>query len=1582
MLPTLEEALRSRETLRAHHIEAIDAQVVKEGYNDDNIFYEYDLRELWYKLIQGAKITDAKHPAQDRLAAEVLHAREMEALTSGGKIWGDLPFFVEQIYEHWKKGLELPVRQRRNLSAFIARLASWGVRDPALCWCAIWILREALETPRPLVSTAAGSPIDQLPIADMVPAAVVWFELCGYKIESLCLASHDFDDSTIGSLAKDHGVHPETGFSISRWRFWKKRLDELSRSDLEETAAFALRGANSLREGMGGKNVVIASLPYGVYGTTSATSVVTQMRLTFPFLRLGLVVGIGGGVPNRSTDIRLGDVVVSVPNETSGGVIQYDYGKTCLEGSLQRTGALNKPPQILLTALTRMAGDTMLPRSQTGRFPSDYLQIIRTKQKDFGRPANDWLFHSTYDHQSSRKDCSSCDKNQLVQRAPRANDEPCVHYGLIASGNQLMKDARTRDAIARELNVLCFEMEAAGIMDQLPCLVVRGICDYCDSHKSDEWQQYAALTAAVYSKALLSIVPPVKGNVAQDQVLEITEEGKACMQKLFKLITTDSMKGMNALKQVERDRTPGTCSWILQKEELKCWVQRDRDIDGQGLNMLWLYGNPGTGKSTMAITLAEELPRTDYFSNGDRVLASFFCDSGSEFRRMEICILRGLLYQIISQYPPFLKPLLSKYRIQGKHLFTSFDALWALLLDIGRVPGGPEIYCIIDALDECNSDSQETLLRQIDHSFNNPRPTCSAPSSIHLLILSRPYPELEQYLSAFKSMDLGSCREITNDLRAMIKDRVEGLARRRKYPKSVFEKVSQILEEKAAGTFLWVGIACAKLARVQSRRAVETLQALPQELHSLYRKLLLAAVSDCDEDDHRVVMEILGFVAFAQRPLTIIEMAEACRLYLDTDMESRLQFTRELIELCRLLIVIDNGHVRLLHSSVRDFLLLEIQEINAMRTNYTLSCRCIETILHKSQPAMDKSELDPEKGFLCYSVLYWPEHVRLSQTEFAIREEFKDFFQIQLETWGRWLDYYSYLKGSSYRELCPGLAPIHVAAHWGILPLISFLLPASLEDKDSRGQTPLLIAAQAVQIEAMRFLVERGSYVNSVNNYHENALHITCQNSQYNNCAMTKFLLDRGTSPYVCDKENMTPFLYAIGHQKEDLARVFLQNGFYVDFRIRRRCWTGRMVNNSISYEVDHSPEQHSNLGVQSGLTALHFSALNTSAKMATLLLQYGADPNARSDTGDTPLHLAIRPKLLEHKYHDPWISGEYAAESLRDLITDYESEAYDVYESIDRYRVHIIEVLLSSDSVDVNLANDQGDYPQHVIPFERDYASSILCKLVAKGADSSRLNGAGQSCLHLASKAGNLEVVRKLVNGGHDILMPDIDGLSPFHYALRGRYLQVVRFMSTACESLLSKTWRSLDHFGKNPLHHHVSSIFCSAEMIDFLVQCGCNVNDVDREGNSALSLYMSSSHLYIDREIFQLLLDKGADPLCVNHHKENLAHLFMHYREEGIGILQILLKCGVDLAARDLEGRTVMHHGAIHGVFDHHLGEFLREHGVLDPNVRDFQNKTPLDYAEEQSRRTWPQDYSGLDDRWDRSFNCLKFWSHFCIA
>lgn len=102
-----------------------------------------------------------------------------------------------------------------------------------------------------------------------------------------------------------------------------------------------------------------------------------------------------------------------------------------------------------------------------------------------------------------------------MNRTPRATDELYIHYDLIASGNKVMKDAKTRDTIAQELDILCFEMEAAGLMDLLPCLVIRGICDYSDSHKYEEWQGYSALAAAAYTKELLNLFTRLVWNAIQ-----------------------------------------------------------------------------------------------------------------------------------------------------------------------------------------------------------------------------------------------------------------------------------------------------------------------------------------------------------------------------------------------------------------------------------------------------------------------------------------------------------------------------------------------------------------------------------------------------------------------------------------------------------------------------------------------------------------------------------------------------------------------------------------------------------------------------------------------------------------------------------------------------------------------------------------------------------------------------------------------------------------------------------------------------------------------------------------------------------
>jgi nucleoside phosphorylase len=112
-----------------------------------------------------------------------------------------------------------------------------------------------------------------------------------------------------------------------------------------------------------------------------------------------------------------------------------------------------------------------------------------------------------YDHPVGKASCIDCDIDRVTRRADRAGQSPVVHYGLIASGNQAMRDGRTREQLRRLMNVLCFEMEAAGLMDDFPCLVVRGIRDYADSHKNKQWQAYAAATAAAYTKELLNIIP-------------------------------------------------------------------------------------------------------------------------------------------------------------------------------------------------------------------------------------------------------------------------------------------------------------------------------------------------------------------------------------------------------------------------------------------------------------------------------------------------------------------------------------------------------------------------------------------------------------------------------------------------------------------------------------------------------------------------------------------------------------------------------------------------------------------------------------------------------------------------------------------------------------------------------------------------------------------------------------------------------------------------------------------------------------------------------------------------------------------
>ncbi|KAF5000813.1 hypothetical protein FGRMN_1421 [Fusarium graminum] len=253
-----------------------------------------------------------------------------------------------------------------------------------------------------------------------------------------------------------------------------------------------------------GHTVVAACLPSGEYGTNAAADSASNMKRTFPNIEFCLLVGIGGGAPTKDCDIRLGDVVVSLPIGRYPGVIQYDRGKE-VEGSVfELTGSLHPPPRCLMTAISALRSDPDVPNNA---LESSLDTIIRRVPEPLSRQYQhpgrdeDCLF---------RIDCHPCQagtfKERQVERVPRPTDHPEIHYGLIASGNRVLKDASVRDRWAHDHGILCFEMEAAGVVNTFPCLVIRGICDYSDSHKNKRWQQYAAATAAAYAKLLLGYV--------------------------------------------------------------------------------------------------------------------------------------------------------------------------------------------------------------------------------------------------------------------------------------------------------------------------------------------------------------------------------------------------------------------------------------------------------------------------------------------------------------------------------------------------------------------------------------------------------------------------------------------------------------------------------------------------------------------------------------------------------------------------------------------------------------------------------------------------------------------------------------------------------------------------------------------------------------------------------------------------------------------------------------------------------------------------------------------------------------------
>ncbi|PYH50468.1 WD domain protein [Aspergillus niger CBS 101883] len=523
---------------------------------------------------------------------------------------------------------------------------------------------------------------------------------------------------------------------------------------------------------VGGHRIVIAVLPDGEYGISSAAGVARDMVHSFPNIRFGLMVGIGSGVPTKH-DIRLGDVIVSSSRNGRGGLLQYDLGKELQGQEFYQTGFLNQPPPILRTAVAGLQAQY----EEEGHQLKESIQAVlegnnRLKRRYMQSPFEaDRLFESQFAHLNPHANCGEiCDSSNLICRPKRTDEEydPAIHYGLIASGNRVIKDAIFRDKLAAEKDVLCLEMEAAGLMNHFPCLVIRGVCDYADSHKGKEWQGWAAMMAAAYARDLLYQIVPQRVK-AERRVSELLDGIKSQLANVSKdidnlrSITSGSAQEVHALAesidlkdlpvatgaefgtymdQHEEECLPGTRKELLL--DIRDWAVSD-----QGKCIFWLNGLAGTGKSTISRTVAKDLQEQGLLG------ASFFFKRGEGDRGNAARFFPTIIQQLFTRIPELraaiLQAIRDNPRISTMPLKEQFEELIHRPLHSLSQSSlqSLRLVVVVDALDECDRDDDIKVILQLLPRVQDVNSLC-----LRFFITSRPELPLRLGFNAIDHRDL------------------------------------------------------------------------------------------------------------------------------------------------------------------------------------------------------------------------------------------------------------------------------------------------------------------------------------------------------------------------------------------------------------------------------------------------------------------------------------------------------------------------------------------------------------------------------------------------------------------------------------------------------------------------------------------------------------------------------------------------------------------------------------------------------------------------------------------------------------
>ncbi|KAL4970913.1 ankyrin repeat-containing domain protein [Aspergillus stella-maris] len=1014
---------------------------------------------------------------------------------------------------------------------------------------------------------------------------------------------------------------------------------------------------------------------------------------------------------------------------------------------------------------------------------------------------------------------------------------------MIGSGNTLVKDAATRDQIVAELgeDCICVEMEAAGLMNHFPCLVIRGICDYADSHKNDRWQRYASATAAAYTKELLTYVPGVEVQETKRalEVLESVHQQISDVQQttVATKATTDSIRSDLHTEKIRHWLSPpdpstnanhartlhhnGTGVWLLENPVFQSWhLGRSQH--------LWLQGLAGCGKTILSATVL------DYLAKGkDSLVLSFFFDFGDTTKQTLNGMLRSLAFQI---YQSGVDSAVNLDMLFHAHQTGSSQPATKALLDIVHkmLAVQSKIYIVLDALDE--STTRDDIIIWI-------KDVVSQPDLVHvqLLCTSRPESEFLRHIPSLvreqNCLPLDT-QAVDSDIRSWV---TAQLSQRHDFTeKSLSQDLVKEIQKKvgdgADGMFRWAFCQLDSLARCRHKTDIrKALASLPRDLNETYRRMYASIPEELRND----AIRLLQFLVHSKRPLTLAETKEVIATQIEDephgfDINRRLFCETDVLDYCPSLVTVVDAaekELHLAHFSVKEYL-SGMEDFNKTTASISIMRTCLTYLTDISS---SHRELQEEFPMARYAAEVWTAHAVLASACPDIVQMIVGFLT-KNETFEKWARLYQ------------------ADRSWDTNP-------------DPPQGSRLYYACLAGLVEAARDIIQYGADVNAQGGHYGNAL----QAASFNGHQETvRLLLDKGADVNAQGGDYGNALQAASSRGYQEIVRLLLDKGADINMQ-------GGQFGNALQAALLEGYQEivrllldkGADVNVQGGYygNALQAALSVGYQETVRLLLDKGADINTQGGHYGNALQAASSRgyqeivRLLLDKGADVNVQGGRFGNALQ-------AASFNGHQEIVR--------LLLDKRADVNAQGGQFGNALQAALFNG--YQEIVRLLLDKGADVNAQGGLYGNALQAASSVGYQETVRLLLDKGADINTQGGYHGNALQAALFNSHQEIVRL-------LLDKGADVNMQGGHYSNALQVASLRGYQEIIRLLLDKGADINM--QGGYYGNALQAASFNGY--QEIVRLLLDKGAD---VNAQGGQFGNALQAASEEHHGEIIKLLK------------------------------------------------------------------------------------------